>query len=280
MIIVMPDEEKFDLDKQFNINKRIELVTNICNKYRKHFNDYWEDKKNTNGKYNHKTKTTLDILGGYIYLATEYDDVLSDRQMEYRTNNIELPFGLNEKDADFIRNFQESTRKNNIKKSIKKYQKSKTHKLTTIKIPKELRKNMNYASEDCYEYYFSTDDGTKSGNLVLEKKYPKETFIINTFIKDDKKLPFIDPSLPYIYEWCIVSKNGEFEFDGDKYKIDLEKELQYSSKITEEYADKYNKNCFGMDKILVYFQEGNYYFLDMNIDVINNEYIKKSPVKE
>jgi hypothetical protein len=245
--ITFLDGRSYDLDTSKSYEERLQLVNEILFFYGKEFSEFWEY-KGKNLKY--PTKNTLDILGSYLYYGATKElnqdhGILTDNQMQRRTNRKEIPVGLFDNDTEsLLREFSEQHKEENPKKNNKIYSLSKMHKLNTIFIHPNKRKN-RVMRDKPLEYRFMILDN----QFGVEEKDYTEVIKINCFTKDDMNLPYIDKSKPYYAEWKIVFDN-QFSFCCLDCKI-----------ITK----------YDYDRILILHQDGNFYFFDNDINVVKNE---------
>lgn len=251
MNLIIPfDNSIYSLPKYHGYEERLKIVNYIIKKYEKLFNEYWEDTKNINGKWDSTTKTILDILGGYLYLSPDVKDVnilvYTNSQLYRKTNRTELPFGLDVMNK--VKNFKEENLIRRPKLSLRRYTHSKTHKLTTIFIPKEKRLNKVFSPNHYYEYVFKIENN----KLKIDKKYIVDQIKINCFTSKDLKLPYINKQEPYIAEWVCVDNDNIFNFNGDSYKI---------------------TRIYPFDTILCFEQYDKKYFLDNNIELLKDNEI-------
>lgn len=233
MQIKMPDDIVYELDLNFNSDQRLELVNEIAEKYNDYFNLYWEGKKSTNGNYTHKVKTTLDILGEYLYYGEADNDILTDRQMKRRCGELETPIDFSDEFLvqEFVINYKETTKR---KKIQSKYHLSKTHKLTTLRIPLEKRINRTIEDESkTYKHIFSLINGKMIENNnknendcrdyiyingQFEYKCEKDKLIkIDVFTDSDRKLPFVPQNING--EWVTVWNDNTFCFDNQCFLV-------------------------------------------------------------
>lgn len=249
----MSDGCTYELDTSLDYEQRLELVNQIIHKYKNEFLNFWEHKS---VEQKHTTKTTLDILGTYLFLNStkklnREHNILTERQMRRRKNELELPFGLlNEQSESLLEDFNEKFKRKNPTKSDKLYSQSRMHKLNTIFIHPDKRKNYYYKEKPLgYNFYFHNQLGCEDvGKWKVEFFDFQNEVNVNVFTKEDLKLPYINPSLPYCSKWCYVDNDGAFDFYCFNYKI----------------------HKYKFDKILVLCQKQQRYFLDSNINLIDD----------
>lgn len=247
MQIKFSDGNIYNLDVSFSYDRRLELVNKIIDKYSNDFNNYWESK---GGKQQHHTKTTLDILGAYLYYGSTKElnqkGILTDRQLRRRNGELEIPVGLyDEKTESLLEDFVETKKVQNPIKSVKKYSQTRIHKLNCIYIHPSLRVNRQIKDKP-QEYRFYIDKDNKT--IKSEESDFLETISINCFTKEDLKLPYIDKSLSYLSRWCYVDEDNIFKFCCFKFKINLK---------------------YKFDQVLVIVQNNKIHFIDFNINLLN-----------
>lgn len=257
-----PNGNKFTLlyDKDDN---KVELLDNLLLKK-------WEDYCNDSNLFlNDNVKNFLDRCGTFLLLGNFKNGNILAPEKEKKINYIEKP---------------ESQCSENVKNLIggtsadENYTKERTYydpyvgilygKKKSNYVKKKKQKETQYNK---MEKIFDKDDiNTYEIKEVGYSKTFKSSIIdyVPKIIKGHKGL--IDRNKDYISKWCLVDTEGNFIFEGDKYRIsdDL---VQYQGKVTKRSKEKY----YEMDKIFCIEQDDNMYFYDMNLDKISDEYIIK-----
>lgn len=195
--------------------------------------------------------------------------------------------------------------KKRLPKILKRYKGSQQYKIRKLytytgRIIKELYKLKNYDLAEKPLYHTKTENIMKNENISYEElkiKYPtkKYKFLSEEELIKWQQKPFknihgenvyeyrdkvikghsgiIDSSLPYIWKWCYVNTDNEFEFNGQKYKISNEVG-QYSGRIVRNRRGD-EDIVYDMDMILCYEQNDRQFYFDQKIDQIKNKYIQQ-----
>lgn len=238
----------YNLDKNLGYKDRSKEINNILFNNNKEILNYLED-----NYHKQIVRNILDIMGQYLYFGSVKDgrerDVKTQHQLDW---NKKKEISVGDKDPEQVKEeFSEHHKQQDKKKSIKRYRQSKMHKLNTIRIPKHKRKNYKDYDKPLINTWDIYDNFKYTADDFQQK------IDVNCFTKEDMNLPYIDVDKDYIAEWCILDNDNNFLFKGDEYNI-------------------YGKYKF--DKVLVYMQDEEIYFLDMNINLIDSKLINKLKV--
>jgi hypothetical protein len=254
----------------------------ILEKWEAYINNNWISYKNINYKYNNenKIKNMLERCADFILLNEKSDDRLSS----YKKNiiySIEIPVSCTSDDIqnlfyslNDIENYslhkekEDLINKNNnfiINNKNKNYIKHKETKFDRYMRILDKPEHYTYVM-----YKLKNKDVYENGNYpkLLDKeleKWENDYFkdLYNKYVYKYKKVKIekhkrlINPEIPYQSSWCYVYADNVFYFNNRKFIID------------KSIYDKQSK----MDKILVFKQDNNLYYFNMNINRIDNNYI-------
>jgi hypothetical protein len=260
--------------------------------------------------YEDKTKSLLDKCATFLMLSNfkKYDILSDNKRNQMYDNEILLScasddikdaiYSINIEDEEITQTPRRSSAiiTNEILSGNKQYtQEVKIHKKRLPKIIKRYKQSQQYKIKKLYSvadkivkelYKFKNGDlQEKPLNKELSEeeliKWQQKPFknihgenVYEYRVKIIKGHPgLIDSTLPYLWAWCYANTDNEFEFSGQKYKIDNEVE-QYSGRVV---VDRHGEEdiIYDMDMILCYEQNGVQFYFDQKIDRIDNKYIKQ-----
>ena len=260
--------------------------------------------------YEDKVKSLLDRCGTFVLFGDfkEHDILSNSKRNQMYDNEVllscvpddvkDIVFGIDVESGDITQTPKRSSTiiTNEILSGNKQYtQEIKIHKKRFPKVIKRYKQSHHYKIK---KIYFTKDRivkelyKIKNGDLQekpLNRELPEEELIKwqqkpfknihgeNVYEYRDKVIKghsgIIDSSLPYIWKWCYVNTDNEFEFNGQKYKISNEVG-QYSGRIVRNRRGD-EDIVYDMDMILCYEQNDRQFYFDQKIDQIKNKYIQQ-----
>lgn len=241
--------KRYKLNRNLSYTLRLKIVNFILKRHDDYFSNKFE---------NGSVKYLLDILGEYLYYGTVVDGICSDIKSDnqsYWLSKKELSSGVESVEIDrFSKKFKEKHKKVKPIISEKRYSKSKIHKLNTIYIPivDRINKIIRDSPMKHLFYFHNEICHEEVGKWKYEGKEFDVKIDTNCFTKEDQQLPYINKVLPYLSNWCYVDNNNEFNFCCFKFKI----------------KEKYN-----YDSVLVMVQNNIMYYIDYNINPIDENKI-------
>lgn len=237
------DGEIYSLNNELEYKEKLKIVESIIEK---HYNFFYESNFEKNN-----VRVALDILGQYLCLGKKKEDEILSKEYLRTVARKELTCGSFNKDSEgFINEFKEMHRKQNPKKSAKKYQQSITHKLATIRIPKEKRVNREIKENPMLHTFI-----LKDGEWEYEAGEYAVKIEINCFTEEDMNLPYVNTELPYYMVWCLVDEDNFFRFKSDNLSFDLKFKI---------------KGKYEFNSVLVIWQDEAFCFMDEKINILNN----------
>lgn len=224
-----------------------------------HIEHTWDTKnahKTTKSRLRDKESMILETLADYLMGGIEGDGILT-RDMSRTIKNKEIVTIAGMINTDSDGNIDDSLREKSSKTwQIRKMRKRK-YKKYIANTPKRWKKSNTYKMNSIYSYS-SESENNKTYNWIKDTWTEKDEKYI---YKIDR---LIDTKKKYTSEWCLVSTENEFDFLGDRLKLD---------KTAKQYKAS-KDGSYQMDKILAIRQNGKTYFFDENIDQVENQKIK------
>jgi hypothetical protein len=278
--IKTPAYQNTDIVYTENSNKCDLIQERVLNNWQDYCYEHWIwQKKFKDGKLNYedKVKMLLDRCATFLLLPyMKRGMIMSDYKIKDRHIN-EIPVsscGTIIEDEFYSSDFEEDE----YREQKKYYKKFKTNK----KNLKYNKINKIYSSVDkkIIEYKKLNNKEIYDKNNIqypeFNSKEELEKWLIKPFLNLHKENiydihnkniighdGYINNRQTYKWDWCYVNTDNIFTFNNHKYKISDE---------VKQYK-VYEDNQCEMDIILVFEQNGNQFFFDMNINNIKNKFI-------